>query len=76
MKTIQMTIDEELLHELDHAINGKKITRSAFIRNSIAYYLKQQQILAKEAQHKKGYAKKPVDKEAFTSWENEQDWGI
>jgi len=67
MKTIQMTIEEELLTELDQAISDKKITRSAFIRASITHYLKRQKILEQEARHKKGYEAQPVDKKEFIS---------
>lgn len=67
MKTIQITIDEALLTELDQAISEKKTTRSAFARASIAYYLKRQKILEKEALHKKGYEAQPVDKKEFIS---------
>jgi metal-responsive CopG/Arc/MetJ family transcriptional regulator len=75
MKTIQMTINEELLRELDRTIEQMKITRSAFIRESIVYYLKRKKILEMEKQHKAGYEKKPVREDEFGIWEDEQVWG-
>jgi len=75
MKTIQMTIDEDLLKKVDEIIKQKKITRSAFIRESIVYYLKRKKILEMEKKHREGYKKKPVLQDEFQDWEDEQVWG-
>jgi len=75
MKTIQMTIDEDLLRKVDEIIKQKKITRSAFIRESIVFYLKRKRILEMEKKHREGYEKKPVLQDEFQDWEDEQVWG-
>lgn len=75
MKTIQMTIDEPLLNEVDHAIQDLKTTRSAFIRSALQLALRQHAISKLEQQHAEGYAKHPVAPGEFDAWESEQAWG-
>ncbi len=75
MTTIQMTIDEHLLRELDRIIKERNTTRSAFIRESIAHYLKMVKKRELEKKHREGYLKKPVNKDEFDDWEEEQVWG-
>lgn len=75
MKTIQMTIDEKLLKELDQTIKQMSITRSAFIRESIAYYLRRKKIIEMEMQQRAGYERNPVRDDEFSIWEDEQVWG-
>ena len=75
MKTIQMTIDEELLRQLDSAAQKIKTSRSAFIRDSVLLYLKRMQIEEWEKQQRQGYEKFPVTSEEFGPWEDEQVWG-
>jgi len=42
MRTIQMTLDEDLLNQVDRVIRELKTNRSAFIRESLQYYLETQ----------------------------------
>ena len=74
MRTIQMTLDESLLNQVDETIKELKITRSAYIRESIQSYLKQTKIKQMEKRHREGYLKQPVQKGEFDIWENEQVW--
>jgi metal-responsive CopG/Arc/MetJ family transcriptional regulator len=75
MKTIQMTIDEPLLDEVDHVIHDLKTTRSAFIRSALQLALRQHAISKMERQHTEGYTKYPVTPGEFDIWESEQAWG-
>ncbi len=75
MKTIQITIDEALLKELDQIIKKTKESRSAIIRNAILSYLRQRRITKMEEKHKKGYEKNPIREDEFSVWEDEQVWG-
>ena len=75
MKTIQITIDETLLKELDQIMKQTKESRSAIIRNAILSYLRQRRIAEMEEKHKRGYEKKPVSNDEFSIWEDEQVWG-
>lgn len=74
MKTIQMTIDEPLLHDVDQAIQDLKTTRSAFIRAALQLALRQHAISKLEQQHAEGYAKHPIAPGEFDIWESEQAW--
>lgn len=75
MTTIQMTIDDDLLRQLDQIIKETNTTRSAFIRESITHYLKMVRIKELEKKHREGYLKKPVIEDEISVWEQEQIWG-
>ena len=75
MKTIQMTIDEPLLAEVDEMIKTLHTTRSAFIRDALQLALHHQKIRVLEQKHAEGYAKNPVPPGEFDVWSNEQAWG-
>ena len=74
MKTIQMTIDEPLLAEVDLAIQNLDTTRSAFVRDALRLALRQIKIREMERKHAEGYAKHPVEPGEFDVWEAEQVW--
>lgn len=75
VKTIQMTIDEPLLVEVDRVIQARKISRSAFIRYALQIALRQLQVAEMEQKHAEGYARHPVEPGEFDVWEAEQAWG-
>jgi metal-responsive CopG/Arc/MetJ family transcriptional regulator len=74
MKTIQMTIDEPLLAEVDRATQGLHTSRSAFIRDALQLALRRLVIAKLEQQHAEGYARHPVERGEFDVWEAEQEW--
>ncbi len=65
MKTIQMTIDESLLAEVDRATQDLKTTRSAFIRAALQLALRRHVIGKLEQEHAQGYARHPVTPDEF-----------
>lgn len=75
MKTIQMTIDEPLLAQVDKAIKDLNTTRSAFIRDALQFVLWRHRIRELEQKHAGGYARHPVEPGEFDIWEAEQAWG-
>ena len=75
MKTIQMTIDEPLLREVDQVIQTMETNRSAFIREALKLSLQRYKTRKMEEQHAQGYAQYPVEKGEFDIWYDEQDWG-
>ena len=75
MKTIQMTIDDQLLKLVDQMSRARKTSRSAFIRDALAAEIQRQRIREDEARHAEGYARKPVEPGEFDMWLDEQDWG-
>ncbi|MBI5195475.1 MAG: ribbon-helix-helix protein, CopG family [Nitrospirae bacterium] len=75
MRTIQMTLDDELVATVDHVVKKLKTTRSAFTRKALRNAVKQVSTNLLEKKHKKGYAQRPVDNTEFSVWESEQEWG-
>jgi Arc/MetJ-type ribon-helix-helix transcriptional regulator len=75
MKTIQMTIDEDLLKLVDKVTRRRRTTRSAFIRAALEAEIRRTFIREKEAQHAAGYSNKPIVPGEFDVWAEEQDWG-
>jgi metal-responsive CopG/Arc/MetJ family transcriptional regulator len=75
MKTIQMTIDEELLKQVDEAIHLLGVARSAFIREALEQSLQHMRLAEMEQKQIAGYQNQPVKPGEFDIWEGEQDWG-
>ena len=75
MKTIQMTIDEQLLNLVDKMSRLRRTSRSAFIRGALEAEIRRQQIQDDEIRHAEGYARKPITPGEFDDWLSEQDWG-
>jgi len=75
MKTIQMTLDDELVATVDRVVRELKTTRSAFTRKALRNAVKQVNVNQLEKKHKKGYEQHPADKTEFSVWESEQEWG-
>ncbi len=75
MKTIQMTIDDHLLADVDNVVSELQTNRSAFIREALYLALQRFQVRKLEAQHAAGYARHPVAVGEFDGWEDEQVWG-
>ena len=75
MRTIQMTLDDELVEAVDKLVKKLKTTRSAFARKALREAIRQVNIKTLENKHKKGYEIYPVSKTEFSVWESEQEWG-
>ena len=74
MRTIQMTLDDDLVKKVDTIAKELQTTRSAFTRNALREAVRQYNIRRLELRHRQGYAKHPVNKEEFSVWEKEQNW--
>jgi metal-responsive CopG/Arc/MetJ family transcriptional regulator len=74
MKTVQMTIEEELLVQVDRAARRLGTTRSAFTRRALRAALGEVQRREMERRHAEGYRAKPVRRGEFSDWESEQVW--
>jgi metal-responsive CopG/Arc/MetJ family transcriptional regulator len=75
MKTIQMTIDETLLEDVDRAVDELGTNRSLFIRNALQSALRQHAIGKLEERHAAGYRRQPATDAEVTEWTDEQIWG-
>ncbi len=74
MKTVQMTLDEELVTEVDTAVAQLGTTRSAFTRQALRSWLASLRDRELERRHKEGYSRHPVERDELGSWEDEQVW--
>lgn len=74
MKTVQMTLDEDLIASVDRAARRLKTTRSGFTRQALREALKRIATLQREAQHRRGYTAHPVERGEFSGWATEQVW--
>lgn len=74
MKTVQMTLDEDLVILVDRVARKMGTTRSAFTRGALRTALDQIQKTELEKRHLDGYRKKPVRHGEFDVWEKEQVW--
>jgi len=75
MRTIQMTLDDELVDYVDKVVKRLKTSRSAFTRNALREAIRKINIKQLEMKHKRGYEVRPVRKNEFSRWESEQVWG-
>lgn len=63
LKTIKITLDDELIATIDQIVKKLKMTRSAFICKAL-----RDAILAElEQKHRSGYRQHPVEKEEFNT---------
>lgn len=75
MKTIQMTLDEDLVKAVDRISKQLNTSRSAFTRKALREAIARHSIEQQERKHRQGYEKCPVAADEFSVWESEQDWG-
>ena len=74
MKTISVTVDDEILQAVDTLTKMSGMPFSAFIEYALRLALQQHRIKELEEKHKQGYLKKPVEEGEFSEWEDEQVW--
>lgn len=75
MKTVQMTLDDNLVKAVDSAAKKLGTTRSGFTREALRSALKATRVKELETKHRGGYKRKPVKRGEFSAWELEQVWG-
>jgi metal-responsive CopG/Arc/MetJ family transcriptional regulator len=75
MKTVQMTLDEELVVQVDKVAKQIGTTRSAFTRDALRTAIKSIRMKELERKHREGYTRKPVKRGEFSVWQDEQAWG-
>lgn len=75
MRTIQMTLDDDLVAAVDKVVTELNTTRSAFTRAALQQAITNFNVRRLEEKHRKGYETHPVKKGEFSLWEGEQNWG-
>ena len=74
MRTVQMTLDEDLVGAVDRAARKLGTTRSAFTRDALRRALIALRDRELERRHRAGYERHPVKPGEFSIWEDEQAW--
>lgn len=74
MRTVRLTLDEELVKEVDEIAKKLGTTRSAFARAALRAALAYTASEEEERRHRNGYERKPVRSGEFSDWEDEQVW--
>jgi metal-responsive CopG/Arc/MetJ family transcriptional regulator len=75
LRTIQITLSQELLSKIDQTVAELDTNRSAFARQAFEDALFRARIEQMERQHAEGYARQPQDPDEVALWESIQDWG-
>ena len=75
MRTIQMTLDDDLVKAVDRISKELQTSRSAFTRKALREALYRHNIEQMEHKHRQGYERDPVNTDEFSVWETEQAWG-
>ena len=75
MRTIQMTLDDDLVKTVDIVSKQLHTSRSAFTRKALREALSRYNLEQLERKHRQGYEQHPVTVEEFSIWETEQAWG-
>ncbi len=69
-----MTLDDELVNEVDRVVKQLRSSRSAFTRRALREALQRYAVEQQERQHRRGYERYPVAAEEFSVWGEEQAW--
>ncbi|HCP32519.1 TPA: CopG family transcriptional regulator [Candidatus Acetothermia bacterium] len=75
MRTVQMTLDDDLVRAVDRVSKELDTNRSAFTRKALREALSHYNLEQLEHKHRQGYEQHPVTAEEFSVWETEQTWG-
>lgn len=75
MRTVQMTLDDDLVEAVDRVSRQLNTNRSAFTRKALREALARYDIEQLEHKHRRGYRQQPVSGNEFSVWETEQVWG-
>jgi metal-responsive CopG/Arc/MetJ family transcriptional regulator len=74
MKAVQLTMDSELLEDVDLAARERKTTRSAWVRHALRAYLVAERRRRLEEADRQGYARMPVRPGEFEEWDEVAAW--
>ena len=74
MRTVQMTLEEDLVAAVDKAAKKLGTTRSGFTREALRAALRTIRTKQLERRHQEGYTRLPPKRGEFDVWESEQVW--
>jgi len=74
VKTVQMTLEPELVAQVDRVARRLGLTRSAFTRRALQAAIDRLRVQELERRHREGYRRKPVRRGELDAWTREQSW--
>ncbi len=75
MRTVQMTIDDDLVEAVDRVSKKLHTYRSSFTRKALREALSRYNLEQLEYKHRQGYKRHPTKSDEVSVWEAEQAWG-
>ena len=73
MRTV-MTLDEELVQEVDRMVRRLGTSRSKFARSALRHPIQKADAEEMERRQREGYRRHPAEPGEFSDWEDEQVW--
>ena len=74
MRTVQVSLNETLVEEVDETVRRLGTSRSAFTRLALRQALDRLRTETVEQKHRDGYKRRPVRRSDVEDWEEEQVW--
>ena len=74
VKTIQITIDDQLLAAADRIAREDDLARSALIRLALTQLIARRAVMADDRRHREGYERIPVQPDEVGWPVDERDW--
>ncbi|MBN1516097.1 ribbon-helix-helix protein, CopG family [Candidatus Sumerlaeota bacterium] len=75
MRTVQLTLDDDLIIQVDRISKEIHTNRSAFTREALREAILKFKRERLEQKHRRGYERRPVTESEFSAWDDEQNWG-
>ena len=75
MKTISLTVDDEMYHSLEALTTALHATKSAVMRHAVQLLWQQQMVGLLEEQHRQGYVRHPAGADEFEMDDACRAWG-
>ena len=75
MRTVQMTLNESLVQEVDKVAKKLRTTRSGFARRALQEAIKRIRDMEKDQRFREGYRRHPVEPGEFEVAEEDLRWG-
>jgi metal-responsive CopG/Arc/MetJ family transcriptional regulator len=74
MRTVQITLEDDLVSAVDSVASQLHQSRSAFTRDALRAALQKRAEQTREQQQREGYLRQPVKPGEFSDVEDEQVW--
>jgi len=74
MEIVQIVLEKELLHAIDHAARRARRNRSALVRDALREHLRRLEMRALEERDREGYSKQVAKPSESRVWEAVAAW--